>query len=262
MAADPAGEILVDVRDDVAVVRLVRPPHNLLTESLLRRLADAVHGAPGEARAVVLASEGRSFCAGADFRSDDAPDPTAGGTFEAQTAAFYAQAVRIFEAPLPMVAAVQGAAIGAGFGLALACDLRVIGARAFFQANFVRLGIHPGFALSATLPTALGPARAAELLLTGRRLAAEEATAAGLAGPVVAAGTEVDRAVELAAEIAAGAPLAVAATRATLRAGLAERARATMEHELAEQALLAGTADAVEGVEAMLAGRAPRFEGR
>jgi enoyl-CoA hydratase/carnithine racemase len=247
----------------VAVVTLRRPPHNLLTEPALRRLADAIHSlAGGTARAAVVCSEGRSFCAGADFRAEDAPDPTAtGGGFTEQTGAFYRQAVRIFESPVPLVAAMQGAAIGAGFGLALACDVRVVGERAFFQANFVRLGIHPGFALSALLPRVVGAGKAAELFLTGRRVGAEEALRIGLAERPAPAGGELDAALAVAEEIAAGAPLAVAATRATLRAGLADLAARAMEHELAEQAALAGTADAVEGVAAVLEGRPPRFSG-
>ena len=264
MAGGSAGDPGVSVRrvGAVAIVTLRRPPHNLLTEPVLRALADAVAGLGGVARAAVVCSEGRSFCAGADFRSGDAPDPTDRGAFELRTAAFYEQAVRVFDSPLPLVAAVQGAAIGAGFGLALACDLCVVGERGWFQANFVRLGIHPGFALSATLPRAVGPGRASELLLTGRRVDAAQAGAFGIAQQVVPAGHELAAAQEMAELIAAGAPLAVAATRSTLRHGLADDARAAMRHELAEQASLAGTADAVEGVGAMLEGRAPEFEGR
>jgi enoyl-CoA hydratase/carnithine racemase len=255
------GDVGVDLLGRIAIVTIRRPPHNLLTEPALRRLADAVESVSDTARAAVLCSEGRSFCAGADFRSSDAPDPTIGSSFEAQTGAFYRQAARIFAAPVPLVAAVHGASIGAGFGLALACDLRVVGARGWFQANFVRLGIHPGFALSTTLPDFVGPARAAELFLTGRRVNAEEAAEIGLADRVVDEGHERDGAVALAEEIASGAPRAVRSTRTTLRAGLADRAARAMEHELAEQSALAGTADAVEGVAAMLQGREPRFTG-
>ncbi len=261
---EPSAGDDVSVHHDgaVAVVTLRRPPHNLLTEPVLRALADAIAQLPASARAAVVCSEGRSFCAGADFRSGDAPDPTEHGEFEARTAAFYIQAVRVFAAPVPLVAAVQGAAIGAGFGLALACDVCVVGEFGWFQANFVRLGIHPGFALSTTLPRVVGPGRAAELLLTGRRVVAGEAGRIGIAQRVVPAGDELDAAVEIAAHIAAGAPLAVSATRATLRHGLADAARDAMRHELAEQVALAGTQDAVEGVRAMLEGEEPRFEGR
>jgi enoyl-CoA hydratase/carnithine racemase len=265
MTPPPEGgdvqRVTVSLDGDVGIVTLRQPPHNLLTEPVLREVADALHGLPGQARAVVLASEGRSFCAGANFRSADAPDPSEGGGFENQTRAFYRQAARVFESPLPVVAAVQGAAIGAGFGLALACDVRVVGASGWFQANFVRLGIHPGFALSTVLPSVIGPGRAAELFLTGRRIPADESLAIGLASRTVPAGDELAAATELAAEIASGAPLAVAATRATLRQGLGATVRAAMRHELAEQTALAGTADAVEGVSAVLAGRPPRFVG-
>lgn len=256
------ADVTVEARGDIAVLTLRRPPHNLLTEPALRRVADAVHGLAGSARAAVLAAEGRSFCAGADFKSTDAPDPTAGGSFVERTGAFYRQAVRLFDSPLPLVAAVHGAAIGAGFGLALACDIRVVGRRAFFQANFVRLGIHPGFALSAVLPRFVGPGRAAELFLTGRRVDADEAARIGLAETVVDEGDELAAAVAVADQVAGGAPLATASTRATLRAGLAEAAARAMEHELAEQSALAGTDDAIEGVSAVLEGRAPRFAGR
>jgi enoyl-CoA hydratase/carnithine racemase len=246
----------------VAVVTLHRPPHNLLTEADLGELADAVSSLEERTRAAVVCSQGRSFCAGANFRSDNAPDPTARQDFETTTAAFYGHAVRIFAAPVPLVAAVQGAAIGAGFGLALACDLCVVGENGWFQANFVRLGIHPGFALSATLPRAVGPTRATDIFLTGRRVGAAEAHAIGLVQRVVGAGQEREAAIELAVAVAAGAPLAVRATRATLRHGLTDLARDTMVHELAQQAALAGGADAVEGVTAMLEGRDPVFEGR
>jgi enoyl-CoA hydratase/carnithine racemase len=263
-APEGRGEeaVTVSIDGDIGVVMLRRPPHNLLTEPVLRQLADAVDSLAGRARAGVIGSEGRSFCAGADFRSTDAPDPTEGGGFEKQTGAFYTQAARIFESSVPLVAAVQGAAIGAGFGLALACDIRVMAESSWFQANFVRLGIHPGFALSTVLPQMVGPARATEIFLTGRRIAAGEAVTMGLAHRAVTVGDEIGAAVETAREIAAGAPLAVASTRATLRHGLGAAVRAAMRHELAEQTALAGTADAVEGVSAVLAGRPPHFVGR
>lgn len=254
--------VAVTFDGEVAVVTVDRAPHNLLAEPDLRALADALHDAAATARAAVVCSTGRSFCAGANFRSAEAPDPTDSAAFASRTAAFYAQAQRIFTVPVPTVAAVHGAAIGAGFGLALACDLRVVSERAWFQANFVQLGIHPGFALTCTLPRLVGPGRAADLFLTGRRVAGPEALAIGLAEHLAEPGAERDAAVALARQVAAGAPLAVAATRATLRAGLADEAARAMALELHEQRLLAGTADAVEGVTAVLEKRAPRFVGR
>jgi len=246
----------------VAVVTLRRPPHNLLTEPALRSVADALEQLAGRARAAVLCSEGRSFCAGADFRAGDAPDPTDESGFAQTTGAFYEQAARVFASPVPVVAALQGAAIGAGAGLALACDVRVFGERGWFQTNFVRLGIHPGFAMTLTLPKFVGPGRAADLFLTGRRVDASEALRIGIADKVVPEGEELRAALEIAGQIAKGAPLAVAATRSTLRAGLVEQARSAMSHELQEQTRLAGTVDAIEGVQAMLEGREPLFGGR
>ncbi len=257
---DQPAPVTVEVQDRVVVITIQRPPHNLLTEPDLRAIADALHEPVPRARAVVLHSVGRSFCAGANFRSDVAPDPTDADAFMTRTSAFYAQAERVFAAPLPTVVAVHGAAIGAGFGLAMACDIRVAGEAAWFQANFVTLGIHPGFALSTTVPQAVGSGRAADVLLTGRRVPADEAVRIGLAQRLVPGGAELEAAIEIATAIAAGAPLATRATRATLRANLAEEAARAMAHELQEQSRLAGTADAKEGVRAMLEKRAPRFE--
>jgi enoyl-CoA hydratase/carnithine racemase len=259
--AASSGTVETTIDGDVAVVTMRRPPHNLLTVPMLRSLADHLEALHGRCRAAVVAAEGRSFCAGADFRSESAPDPAAGRTFERTTAAFYAQALRVFDTPVPVVAAVGGGAIGAGFGLALACDMRVVSESGWFQVNFVRLGIHPGFAISTTLPRLVGPGRAADLLLTARRVGAQEALAIGLCERVAEPGEEVAVALQVASDIAGGSPGAVASTRATLRAGLSEAARAAMEHELDEQSALAGTADAVEGVQAMLEGRAPQFGG-
>lgn len=257
---DPA--VTVEILDAVAVVTVTAPPHNLLDLARLRAIADAVHGTAGEARAVVLRSIGRSFCAGANFRSDDAPDPADPARFSSRAEEFYRQASRIFAAPLPIIVAVHGAAIGAGFGLAMACDLRVVSTDAWFQANFVGLGIHPGFALSTTVPALVGPGRALDIFLTGRRVGGAEAVQIGLAERLVDPGSEADAAMDVAASVAAGAPLAVAATRATLRANLVTATAETMALELQEQGRLAGSADAAEGVAAMLAKRPAIFTGR
>ena len=127
-------------------------PHTIKSQaySIYRKLgASSRSQAPGA---------GRSVPAPTSARPTHPIRPKVGGGFEAQTGAFYAEAARVFESPIPVVAAVQGAAIGAGLGLALACDVRVVGADGWFQANFVRLGIHPGFALSLVLPDVIGPA--------------------------------------------------------------------------------------------------------
>lgn len=239
--------------DHVALLEIRRPPHNHASAEMLRELADHLTqlDADPAVRCTVLAAEGRVFCAGADF-SGGAQDP----------GAFYVQAMRLFRTAKPMVAAVQGAAIGAGLGLALAADFRVGCAHARFSANFNRLGFHPGFGLSATLPRLVGPQQAALLLYTGRRIGGEEALRIGLIDELVAEDRVRAGALALAAEIAASAPLAVTSTRATLRRGLADAVEELNRHERAMQQIHHATADFREGVRAMAERRLPRFEGR
>jgi enoyl-CoA hydratase/carnithine racemase len=239
--------------EGVAQITIRRPPDNYFDIVLLQGIADALEAlaAARDARAVVLASEGRHFCAGA-MLSDGRPDPQA----------LYAQAGRIFEAPLPVVAIVHGAAIGGGLGLALAADFRVGSSRSRFSANFARLGFHQGFALSATLPAAVGHQRALELLLTGRRIDGLEAFQIGLLDRLVDADECHAAGYALALEMARSAPLAVASIRRTLRQRLLAEVHAALQREAAEQVSLFGTEDYAEGVSAMRDRRLPRFTGR
>ncbi|KQP36234.1 enoyl-CoA hydratase/isomerase family protein [Pseudorhodoferax sp. Leaf274] len=239
--------------DHVALLEIRRPPHNHASLEMLRELADALErlDADPAVRCTVLAAEGRVFCAGADF-SGGAQDP----------AAFYVQAMRLFRTAKPLVAAVHGAAIGAGLGLAVAADFRVTCAQARFSANFNRLGFHPGFGLSATLPRLVGPQQAALLLFTGRRIGGEDAVRMGLADQLVDEAEVRASALALAAEIAVSAPLAVTSTRATLRRGLADEVERVNRHEREMQQAHYATADFREGVRAMAERRPPRFEGR
>jgi 2-(1,2-epoxy-1,2-dihydrophenyl)acetyl-CoA isomerase len=174
----------------------------------------------------------------------------------------YAAAARLFEMRTPVVAAVQGAAVGGGLGLACAADFRVASPRARFCANFARLGLHHGFALTVTLPAIIGEQRALDLLCTGRRVGGEEAARIGLADRLAEPEDLRAAAQELAAELAAGAPLAVRSIRETMRGTLAGRARAAMDRELAEQDRLRQTADFAEGISASAQRRPPRFEAR
>ncbi|MEV7503144.1 enoyl-CoA hydratase/isomerase family protein [Streptomyces sp. NPDC093018] len=144
----------------------------------------------------------------------------------ASAAAVYEQAFRIFRLEIPVLAAVQGAAVGGGLGLACAAGFRVAGPKSRFAANFSRLGFPCGFALSLTLPRIAGQTRAELMLYTGRALRGQEAYAAGLADRFAELGEERAAAVELARELAAAAPLAVRSMRATLHAGLLDRLEA------------------------------------
>lgn len=251
-------ELTVELGDDyVATLEINRPPSNHFSVGLIEKLADACEElATGQrCRAIVLCSAGRVFCAGADF-SDNHAIGRADGMH------LYDFATRLFEQPLPIVAAVQGAAIGGGLGLALAADFRVAAPEARFAANFALLGIHQGFALSVTLPAIVGQQKALELLYTGRRIAAAEAHAIGLADRLADSGRAREEAHALAAEIAASAPLAIRSIRATMRGSLPEQARAAMERERGEQERLMQTSDWREGLAAVSARRPANFTGR
>lgn len=256
-----SDDIGIAVDDRVATIELRRPPHNFFDVVLIERIADAMEAldATPECRAFVLAAEGSSFCAGANFGgyADQAAEPHG----KTPAARLYDNAVRLFRIQNPIVAAIHGPAIGGGLGLAMVADYRVACPEARFSANFTRLGFHPGFGLTVTLPRQIGPSRAADLFLTGRRIKGEEAVAIGLADELVPLDEVRPRAQSLAGEMAASAPLAVQATRATLRAGLADAVREATDHELAVQDRLRATDDFQEGVVAMQERRVPDFKG-
>jgi enoyl-CoA hydratase/carnithine racemase len=258
MAEARYGDVSVALGGNVAEVELHRPPHNFLDVPLIRSLADALEALDREpeCRAVLLCAEGKSFCAGAKFANRETEAPS--GT----TNPLYAQAVRLFACKKPIVAAVQGAAVGGGVGLALVADFRVVSPEARFSANFVKLGIHPGFGLTHTLPRLIGPQKAGLMFYTGRRITGEEAVAWGLADLLAEANRLRAVAGELASEIAEGAPLALVSTRATMRQGLAEAVKAQTDHEAKEQARLFRTEDHREGVKAVGERRPGRFIGR
>jgi len=245
----------------VAVVTFNRPPHNFVSVGFMHDLFDAMDsvGAENKARAIVLQSEGKTFSAGADF-SPSTHEWTS-GTDELR--AFYDQALLLFSVKLPIVAAIQGAAVGAGLGLALVSDFRVAAPEARFVANFIKLNFHPGFGLTHTLPRLIGQQRASLMFLTGRRIKAEEGLAWGLVDEVVPAHELRPAALRLAAEIAANGPLAVAATRNTLRGKLGAEVRAQLDDiEYPEQIRLRETEDFQEGVRSVAERRPGNFVGR
>jgi 2-(1,2-epoxy-1,2-dihydrophenyl)acetyl-CoA isomerase len=242
------------VEDRVAVVELKRPPNNFFDIAKFRRIADLYDAlATTDTRAIVLCSEGKHFCAGADFSSGGG---TGGGPGE-----LYREAIRLFSADLPVVAAVQGAAIGGGLGLACSADFRVASPQARFAANFAMLGFHHGFALSATLPVIVGQQRALELLYTGRRIGGAGAAQIGLADRLAGDDDVREVALSFAREIAAAAPLALRSIRRTMRAALIGDVERAVEREAAEQMRLQQTEDWREGVRASLERRAPEFRG-
>ncbi len=267
-------DIGVEKVGHVGTIEIRRPPLNFFDISLINQIADALEEFDRdiEIRSSVLCAQGKAFCAGANFND---PARQAQEAREAQAAAkgdpadslgsinhLYIQAVRIFRCKKPIVAAVHGAAIGGGLGLAVSADFRVTCPEARFSANFTRLGFHPGFGLTVTLPELIGKNNAELMFYTSRRVTGEEAYRWGLANELVQQDQVRAAAMKLADEIAECSPLGLVSTRATMRAGLADRVLAATNHELGEQSRLRKTEDFKEGVKATEERRVPNFKGR
>jgi enoyl-CoA hydratase/carnithine racemase len=245
----------------VATIEVRRGPNNFVDTDMVAEIADALeaYDRTPEVRAIVLCAEGKHFCAGADF-SSRGPDGVGTGTKRGRH--LYKEAQRLWRTGKPIVAAVHGSAIGAGVGLAVMADFRVTCPEARFSVNFTRLGFHPGFGLTATLPRLIGMQKASWLMYSGRRITGEEALAIGLADYCVAQDHVRAKAKEVATEIAQSAPLSIVATRETLRRGLADAVAAATEREYEEQDWLRKTEDFREGIKAMAERRLPDFKAR
>lgn len=254
-------DLVVEVADGVAVVEMRRPPHNHFDHALVAALADecARVAADAGARVIVLCSEGRSFCAGAKLGSGSnaaSPAPSGG-----RRSHLYEEAARLLDVPIPIIAAVQGAAVGGGFGLALMADLRVCSPRTKFIANFTALGIHPGFGLTSRLAQVIGPQHAYRLLLTGEEVRGTRAAELGLCDMVVADEDIRAEAIALAGRLAALAPLAVRSVKRTMRGDLRAAFERAIDREIVEQGWLFRTADHAEALRALEEHRPPRFVG-
>src|SRR6195256_2298896 len=261
-------DIGVDKTGHVTTIEIRRPPLNFFDVSLINQIADALTEIDNdpEARAVVLAAQGKAFCAGANFNDPARQEQEARKKLDPASNLpinhLYVQAVRIFRNKKPIVAAIHGAAIGGGLGVALAADFRVPCPEARFAANFTKLGFHPGFGLTATLPELVGKNNAELIFYTSRRVSGEEATRMGLANICVPQDQVRTEAMKPASEIAECSPLGLISPGATMRAGLADRVLAATNHELVEQNKLRGTEDFKEGVKATSERRVANFKGR
>lgn len=238
--------VTVESDGAVAIVTFSRPPLNHFDEGLIAGIANALEEVDrvDHLRVAVLRSEGRIFCAGASFSGNEG----SGEGELSDPSDIYRSGVRLFRTRKPIIVAVQGPAVGGGLGLAMIGDFRVASEEARFSGNFAKIGIHPGFGLTHVLPRVVGHQHAAKLLYTGRRVSGAEAVAIGLADEVVPANALESVSLALAREIAEGAPLAIEATRATLRAGLADAVANQVEHECREQIALFRSEDFKEGV--------------
>ena len=251
-------DLNVSLKNQVGVVEINRPPNNHFDYKLISYIADCFDNFDKDinCRCIVLCSDGKHFCAGANFGKDRDMQDKAEPYSE-----LYTQAVRLFKNKKPVIAAVQGGAIGGGLGLSLVADFRIGCPESRFSANFSRLGFHQGFGTTVTLPRVVGPQNAAMMMLTGRRLKGQEAFDVGLIDYLVPLNEVRSKAIELAEEISESGPLAVQSIRATIRAGLAEQVEEIVSWELSEQVRLQSTRDFKEGIKASLERRKPKFEG-
>lgn len=255
------SDVNVSRSDHIQTIELNRPPHNYFDRALIALIAAALEAADADdaVRVTLLCANGKSFCAGADFTGKQPETPE---ERRADSRALYDQGLRMFAVRKPIVAAVQGHVIGGGLGLAVAADFRVATPETSFSANFTRLGFHPGFGLTVTLPDLVGTMRASLMMLTGRRVKGEEAYRIGLCDVLASAETLREEAAGLAREIATSSPLGVKSTRETLRRGLVDKVAAQLERELDEQSWLRETEDFAEGVRANAERRAANFQCR
>lgn len=260
------SDICIETHGHVALVEIRRPPNNFFDIPLIKEIAAAFESfdQDGNIRAVVLASQGKAFCAGANFGDGATLDKEGRRPGEPMPGvqSLYIEGNRLFRTKKPIVAAIHGAAVGGGLGLAMVADFRVTCPEARFSANFTRLGFHPGFGLTVTLPEVIGQTKAALMFYTSRRVPGDEAYAWGLAEVLVPQGEVRAASLKLAAEIAENSPLGLVATRNSMRGTLADRVLKATEHELQEQTRLRKTDDFKEGVKAVAERRLPNFSGR
>jgi enoyl-CoA hydratase len=258
--AEPA--LLIRALGQVTVLTLNRPGRlNAIGSDMLGPLADAVAVAAADerVRALVIAGAGRAFCAGADLGEIEAlPDARAFRGFIATMTEVYQL---VADCPKPSVAALHGLAFGGGLELALACDLRIAEAGTRLGVPEIKLGVLPGAGGTQRLPRLVPPAIAKQMILTGEPITAERAHALGLVNELADPGEAVPAALGLAARLAAGAPLALAAGKRLVDRGLGMDLAAAISYEGESVSMLFGTADRVAGLKAFRQRRPPAFTG-
>jgi enoyl-CoA hydratase/carnithine racemase len=257
--------LLVEHDGPVTVLTLNRPrARNALDPALLRALGAGLSAAaedPG-ARAVVVTGAGGAFCAGADLKAAMTSGAGAFADLDATIDLYHAMIRAIVGAPKPVIAAVDGGAVGFGCDLALACDLRVLSTEAYLQEKFVKIGLMPDGGGTYWLPRLLGLGRALELIMLGEPVRAEEALSLGLANRVVAPAALHGEALALAHRLAKGPPLALAHIKRSVRAGLSGTIEEALGREKQGQIQCLRSADCLEGVAAWMEKREPSFKGQ
>jgi 2-(1,2-epoxy-1,2-dihydrophenyl)acetyl-CoA isomerase len=259
------SDVLLDVAEGVATITLNRPARlNAFAGAMRDELHDAIDRAALDpaVRVLVITGAGRAFGTGADLEvTGDLASRGDTAAFERLVHAGMRAVRRLRAVRQPVIAAVNGAAAGAGAALALACDFRIASDRASFGLTFNRIGLHPDWGATWFLPRLVGAGRAAELILSARMIDADEALRIGVFERVVPADTFADEVRKLAAEIAAKPPLALAAAKRTLARSLDADLDAILAAEGTEQLACFASADAREGIAAFIEKRPAVFRG-
>jgi enoyl-CoA hydratase/carnithine racemase len=259
--------ILLDVQHRVATVTLNRPERlNAIGQGMRGQLLAALERAEADdgVRVVVLTGAGRAFCSGGDVK-EMAERRAAGETARRGPEAVPMRdriLLKLQAMPKPVLAAVNGVALGAGMNLALGCDLRIASDKAAFGQVFVKRGLHPDWGGTYFLPRLLGPAKALELIFTGALLDAREALQLGLVNRVVPDAEFAGEARAFAEELAAGPPIALRLAKRGVYRNLQADLAASLEYESFAQQIVWASEDAGEGIRAFVEKREPDFQGR
>ncbi len=263
MLAAMSDAVLYERLTRVGLLTLNRPDgRNSMTPEILDAFAVAARAAKDDAeiRCLVLTGKGPCFSAGADLKTG-VQRGEAGALPSERSYAMYTSFLSLLDVEVPVIGALNGHAVGGGFGLSLLCDIRIARRDARYGANFARLGLHSGLGISYLLPRLVGVSNASELLFTGRLVDGDEGTRMGLFSRAVEEDRVLPSAMELAQEIAEAAPLAVRSMKASMRRGLGWGVRDAARAEAALQAETLATEDAREGMAALLEKRKPSFRG-